>query len=525
MTFYRAYRPRKISDLDLESVAKQGLGKLLEGQTLAHAYLFTGPRGSGKTSAARILAKLVNCQQNTTAMEGKGTLQEPCLDCDSCQAVESGNALDVIEIDAASNRGIDAIRELKDKIGLAPVSGQRKVYIIDEVHMLTTEAFNALLKTLEEPPGHAMFILCTTESHKVPETINSRCRRVAFSKATPEEVKKSLQKAVAGEKLEVEPGALERLAAAVDGSFREGHKLLEQLSQAEGGKITVEAVEELLGLAFVQKPEDLAIAIALGQTQEALKMITDLDKQGSNWTSMVVEMLKFYQAELEARFGLGEPTSQLTVEQLRQASELVNQAGMQMRTSLVPSLPLELAVIGLDTQNKPESSATNRAGPVKKNFEKAAAQIKTAPEPSAETESHKTRPVEPAVQGNETQDLKLSLATVEEKWPEVIAVCGPKNHSVAGLLRSSRPREIQGRDLVLEVFYKFHKEQLEQESKLLVLEEAIGQVIGPLRIRCVLGERTARTLALNPEDDNIDIPQAEEVSVTAVEEIFGVSAS
>src|SRR3972149_3976559 len=143
MTFYRKYRPRQINELDLVSVAKDGLGKLLSGQSLAHAFLFTGPRGSGKTSAARIIAKLVNCEKNRQALEQGGQLQEPCLECANCRSIEGGNHLDGLEIDAASNRGIDAIRELRDKIGLSPVSGLKKVYIVDEVHMLTPEAFNA----------------------------------------------------------------------------------------------------------------------------------------------------------------------------------------------------------------------------------------------------------------------------------------------------------------------------------------------------------------------------------------------
>src|SRR5687767_12395504 len=239
MSFYLKYRPRNIGELDLDTV-RESLESILKSGKFSHAYLFVGPRGAGKTSAARILAKVVNCLRRVES-------GEPCLECEMCKMIENGSALDVIEIDAASNRGIDNIRELREKIGLAPVMGTRKVYIIDEVHMLSIDAFNALLKTLEEPPMHAMFVLCTTEDHKVPETVVSRCIRVQFTKANEEEVKRSLMKAITGEKLNVLEEALIMLARSVDGSFREGHKVLEQLASLEK-EVTLLDVKKVIGM-------------------------------------------------------------------------------------------------------------------------------------------------------------------------------------------------------------------------------------------------------------------------------------
>ncbi|MBI2010012.1 MAG: DNA polymerase III subunit gamma/tau [Candidatus Chisholmbacteria bacterium] len=211
-SLYLQYRPQRVKDLDLKTVREFFERILLSGK-VNHAYLFTGPKGGGKTSAARILAKIVNCTKNEAVMLGKRKkFEEPCNKCVACKSIASGSMVDLIEIDAASNRGIDDIRDLREKIRLAPVAAARKVYIIDEVHMLTLEAFNALLKTLEEPPLHAVFILATTEAHKVPETIVSRCVRVVFPKASREEIRRSLDRVVKGEKLKVASDALDMLS-------------------------------------------------------------------------------------------------------------------------------------------------------------------------------------------------------------------------------------------------------------------------------------------------------------------------
>ena len=236
MVYYRKYRPQKISELDLATV-REKLTAILSSKELPHAFLFTGTKGLGKTSSARILAKAINCANP------KGI--EPCNVCDNCVSITNGSNIDVLEIDAASNGGVDEMRSLREKVKFSSSGLKKKVYIIDEVHMLSSGAFNALLKTLEEPPSHVVFVLCTTELHKLPATVISRTFQIQFEKPTKEELVVSLSRIVKGEGLEVEKGVLEEIFDRAEGSFRDGAKILEELSlNAMGGKITKELFEK-----------------------------------------------------------------------------------------------------------------------------------------------------------------------------------------------------------------------------------------------------------------------------------------
>jgi len=284
MNLYLKYRPQTIEELDLSGVRKTLLD-IVKANKVAHAYLLTGPRGAGKTSTARVLARIVNCEKN------KQKLGEPCNKCSACKSILEGSAVDVIEIDAASNRGIDDMRELKEKIRLAPAILPRKVYIIDEVHMLTTEAFNALLKTLEEPPSHSLFILCTTELHKVPETIVSRCAQIQFTKANSEEMKRSFKRVIEGEGKGVTEEAIEYLAQMVDGSFRDGVKILDQVL-SNSDSVEIGDIELIVSGSAGYKIDGLINALVNKDVTEALSKLREAIMSGVDLTYLIVSLMR-----------------------------------------------------------------------------------------------------------------------------------------------------------------------------------------------------------------------------------------
>ena len=361
LAIYRKYRPRLLTDLLGQAHIVEILKNAARKDKLAHAYLFYGRWGTGKPTPARIVAKIANCE--TRANDKKFREQgEPCNKCRPCTEIDEAHALDVVEIDAASNRGIDEIRDLKESIKLSPSSYRYKVFIVDETHQLTKEAFNALLKTLEEPPAHAIFILATTEFEKVPSTITSRTQRFHFKKLPVQEIFKKLKQIVQAEKMRVTDDALELIAATAEGSFRDAESLLDQITSLEE-EVTLESVEKIIGKVGFGRISELAELILKGELQKSLEYVAKFYETGYNIIDLNKELIHYlrrvlslkFDPELEAVFK--KELTERELEQLLRHSQLIKpekhialiksliRAYSEMRYSPFASVPLEVAII------------------------------------------------------------------------------------------------------------------------------------------------------------------------------------
>ena len=474
MVFYRIYRPQKIEELDSTAV-KEELYSILSKDSFSHAFLFTGPKGLGKTSTARIVAKVINCEKHLPRgkagknLKGKHSEKEiePCNKCDQCLSITNGTNMDILEIDGASNRGIDEIRDLRDKVKLAPFKASKKVYIIDEVHMLTTEAFNALLKTLEEPPAHVVFILCTTEPQKIPATILSRCFRIVFKSATEEELVRSFQRIVKAEKLSADKDGLKAIAHLSDGSFRDGVKILEEISVSANGKqITKELVEKKYKLTSVEKQiTDLLSHLKEKDSQKAFKLVANLMETGVDVKYFLEQLINKLHLSLLEKVGVSEKSNtsiELEIHEIKILVDLFSKAYLDTKYSVLEQLPLELAIVEWI-----EEETTLRSPSRLNEFSDASTPAELgARSPAATLMKTSSRGKTPRAVG------------LDKLFEELVEKVKPHNHSVAGVLRGCSIKSYTDRKLTIETSYKFHKERLEEEKTRKIIEEVAGEITG-----------------------------------------------
>jgi DNA polymerase III subunit gamma/tau len=486
MVFYRKYRPQTIEELDSREV-REKLHSVLESSDISHAFLFTGPKGLGKTSTARIVAKSLNCEKKTKGVE-------PCNKCEQCKSITYGTNMDILEIDGASNRGIDEIRDLREKIKLSPMSSRKKVYIIDEVHMLTAEAFNALLKTLEEPPTHVVFILCTTEPHKVPGTILSRCLRIQFKKATEEELIRAFERIIKAEKLNAESEALRLIANFSDGSFRDGVKILEEMSLlAKDKKITKELVEKSYAVASTQyQIAQMIKSLENRDVKSAFGVVAKLTGEGVEmgyFMQILIETLHnslLLKAGVEVVPGAGLvlDNSKLAISEIKRLIELLSEAKSELKYAVLPQIPLELVIVewaNIDSSvpATPVKQASSVASLVRSANAPLTGSVRVIGSPSSSATRPSVQKSEEVVAVVQPKVIQQDMAKYSEHdalWTAFIDKVKTFNHSVAGVLRGCTIKSYDDKILLLETNFKFHKDRLSEAKTMELLANACREI-------------------------------------------------
>ncbi|MFA7315090.1 MAG: DNA polymerase III subunit gamma/tau [Candidatus Magasanikbacteria bacterium] len=517
MALYHKYRPQTFQDIIDQEHIVQTLTNQILNDKVSHAYLFSGPRGVGKTTTARILAKSLNCANR------KPSSAEPCNNCSSCEEISTSSSIDVIEIDAASHTGVDNVRQnIIENSQFKPTHSKYKVFIIDEVHMLSTAAFNALLKTLEEPPKYVVFILATTDPQKLPATIISRCQRYTFTKVPPTKMKKSLENIAKKEDVKIDDEVLLRIARKSEGCLRDGISLLEQLLASGDKKITAESASLILPSTNIELQLEFIQYLADKKQVESLNFLDKLTREGLNISYFSHEFIEFLRILMisSVDMSLAEQELDINKEQKQQITEInakISETGIitlldlairrdsEIKNSVLPQLPLEMLVIewcNKDNSSKQETTSTiipqtkienkilNTIIETKVDETVKETQV-DLPDTDIITKTEKIEEIK--IISNENNTNEITLTQVENIWSEFIKKIESEAPSLTFVLKMSKINEIKNNVITISVEYSFHKEKLQENTTKQKLESVLKDLLKTKIILEIIENKNGQT--------------------------------
>jgi len=499
---YTKWRPRRWESVIGQDHVIQTLRNAVSSDRVVHAYLFSGPRGTGKTTTARLLAKAVNCLDPDLSIR-------PCDECDHCQALNAGRFLDLIEIDAASNTSVDDVRDLREKINFSPNLGQYKVYVIDEVHMLSNAAFNALLKTLEEPPAHAIFILATTEAQKIPATVLSRCQRHEFRRIKVSDMVANLRELAEKEDFQVPDEVLDLIARQSTGSLRDAISLLDQLSST-GQTVNLELAQTILGTATSMAVMEVISALLECDPRAGFDQIHRALDAGSDVREFARQIVKYLRRLLLIQMGdtdpggetpeiealMKEQANQITTPDLISMIRIFNQVATDTRSKWHPGLPLEIAFLEACQSLGEPAPVPQTTLPVKKSSPKINPPRVETP-PSTDNEGERVQTSTP------TNDDRLA-SKISQNWPQVLGMVRREQPNLYGLLNSCQSRHSSGSVLFLGFSSDILKNQMVKRENIELVERVVSEMVGTqIEVRCAITTAKNTDIPSEVDDDGM----------------------
>lgn len=505
-TLYRKYRPQNFEEVVNQNHIKITLQNEIQSGKIAHAYLFCGPRAVGKTTLARVFSKSINC---TNRKEGE---YEPCCECESCTGISSNRNIDLIEIDAASNTGVDNVRDnIISSARIAPSKNKYKVFIIDEVHMLSISAFNALLKIMEEPPSNVVFILCTTEVHKVPTTIISRCQRFDFKKISVNDIADKLVKISKNEGVKIDKKILESIARHSGGHMRDAESLLSQVISVGGKEVSQEEADLIIPRSDISEIISMIKVLANKDTSKGIEITNKLVDEGVSLKDFLTDFLEILRKVMIGKVNpslntklaldlgeslelkLEEATKEISINQLVLFINKFTEARNKMKNSFIIQLPVELAIIEIcETSSRPQTSTTN-------SFQS----------PPQNPSQNLSKPAKHVPNINSTSiNGKINKDQILQNWNEVLVKIKKHNHSLSFILKACEPREVSGNQVCLAFKYKFHKDRVSDPQIKNMIEGVFKEVFGEnLILEAIVDESleiNGDTKSENLNNENID---------------------